>query len=159
MRVPKDSSSPAPPTTPGPIGHIGRRQRKPLPASAQGLAITEISLGAFGVLLLALPPWSPEPPFIGLAAFMFLGLGVLVRSNLVRLVSCVVHGLIGVSMLVFCVILLIEAFYGAIQPTALSSVSDATFFGVLVVVTAFFAWATLVLASKKTREACRRPEG
>ncbi|MEO1278175.1 MAG: hypothetical protein AAFV77_04385, partial [Planctomycetota bacterium] len=83
-----DAANNTPPTTPGPIR---THRRLSLPAQAIIVAILDILLGGLMVLTMFSPPFHVDVFTIVFASFAILGIGVLLRSNVVRVLSIVAH--------------------------------------------------------------------
>lgn len=147
----------APPTTPGkiPDPRAGR-----LPIAAKVVAILDIVFGAFMLLPIPYAAGPTDPYMLAFGLFLPLGIGVLLKSNVVRVLARIAHGLIGVAFILavpFTIFFLLAS-TGQGQPApgvpmvAIMAFLTAWTLGL----TAFFVWGFFVLGRKDVRAACRR---
>ncbi|MEQ8845001.1 MAG: hypothetical protein RIB58_09120 [Phycisphaerales bacterium] len=155
----------APPTKPGAIP--GRPSAR-LPAAAKVVAWLDIAFGAFMVVSAMNPAGQRDPYALVMGVFVPLGLGVLLRSNIVRIVSRLAHGLMGLLVIVALISTIIGFLTGPpTNPAAGNPLMTAflvLFSAMFLAMGAFFVWAAFVLGRKDVRAACRRrlratPEG
>jgi hypothetical protein len=82
----------APPTTPGPIPD---RRAGRLPVAAKTVAWLDAVFGGFVVFLMFREPDLVDAYALAFANFLPLGIGVLLRSNIARLLARIAHALTG----------------------------------------------------------------
>lgn len=147
----------APPTTPGTIPDP-RASR--LPVAAKIVAILDILFGAFAAFS-AINEGNPfEPSMMIFAVFLPLGAGVLLRSNVLRILARIAHALFGGLLIVG----MAFTIFGLLTGGGLGqSASGGLMVAMMIFLTAwllglaaFFVWGFFVLGRKDVRAACRR---
>lgn len=147
----------APPTTPGPIPdpRAGR-----LPAAAKTVAWLNIAYG--GMMLLVAFDRDPETFLYASAMTIFipLGIGVLLRSHLVRLLARIAHGLMGGVLTLGLVFTVWGMLTGGLQG---QSVTGGLMVAIMVFLmawllglTTFYVWGFFVLGREDVRAACKQ---
>lgn len=147
----------APPTTPGAIPD---RRAGRLPVAAKVVAILDIAIGVLWTALALIPTGENDQWLAAFGLFALLGVGVLMRSNLVRIFSLLAHGLMGLLFLLtlgFTVVGLLTSVGGQGGPAGGMMLAFVAFFIALSVgLTAFFVWGCYVLNRKDVRAACQQ---
>lgn len=149
-----------PPTVAGPIEDptAGR-----LPAVAKIVAIVDMLFGSAMLGMSVYPPSQFDPYGVAFGVFLPLGFGVLLKSNIARILAQITHGLFGAMTVlgaVFTVIGLLGS-SGQGQPASGGVMMAMMLFLVAwtLGITTFFVWGFFVLGRNDVRAACRRAEG
>lgn len=147
----------APPTTPGPIPdpRAGR-----LPIAAKTVASLDVLFGAMMLFSSVYPPGQFNPYGVAFGVMFPLGIGVLLRSNLARILARIAHGLFG-GLFILAMVFTAQGFLsgggqGPSTPGGLMIAMMAFLLAWTLGVTAFFVWGFFVLGRNDVRAACRR---
>ncbi len=147
----------APPTTPGkiPDPRAGR-----LPIAAKTVASLDVLFGAMMLFSSVYPPGEFDPYGVAFGVMFPLGVGVLLHSNLVRILARIAHALFGGMLILGMVFtiwgLLTGGPLGQQSPQGLAQFFMVFLTAWLLGLTAFFVWGFFVLGRKDVRAACRR---
>lgn len=148
----------APPTVPGaiPDPRDGR-----LPLVAKVVAWLGICFGLFMLSMSVYPPSRFDPYGVAFGVFLPLGIGVLLRSNIARILARLAHGLLGLMLLGGVFFSILGLLSGGGQSPATTGGLVVAMVGFLLVWTlglaAFFVWGFFVLGRADVRRACQRP--
>ena len=155
-----DAPTPAttPPTTPGAIP--GPREGR-LTAAAKLVAWLDIAFGAFMLAPIGAAPRQPDPYALAMGVmFLLFGIGLLLRSNIARILSRLAHGLMGGLMILGSVFVPIgfmgSGGQGPMASGGFMAAMVAFMLAWMLGLAAFFVWSFLVLGRKDVRAACRR---
>ncbi len=154
----------APPPTAPPIEprEIPDPRARSLPVTAKTIATIDVVIGAMMLLVIFdSPDLETVLSSVFFMSFIPLGVGVLLRSSLARVLSRIAHGLFGVMMMAGLVATAIGLLGSGGQGQPVSGglmISMIVFLTAWMLgLTAFFVWGFFVLGRKDVRDACRRP--
>lgn len=147
----------APPTTPGPIPD---RRAGRLPLAAKTVACLDVVFGAMMLLVVLDSDRETILVAITMSLFIPLGIGVLARSNLLRILARIAHGLLGGMLIlgmVFSTLGLLGVGGQGLSASGGPMVAMVLFLMAWMLgLTAFFVCGFFVLGRKDVRAACRR---
>lgn len=147
----------APPTNPGPIIDPDAGA---LPLPARAVAIVDIGVGVLAVAGTLARPGAPEPSSLALGVLAPLGIALLFRSNIARLLLRLAHAALALLLLVT-IAFIAHGLFIAGGPTGQRAQGPELLGGIVMLValtmlTAVFAWGAQILGRRGVRDACRR---